>query len=85
MSAGNDSRSRHALYFVREGDERWFVSHSGAEYPYQARHIAIEAAVDAANTSGKRGHDAQVLVRDAADDWVPVWTFGVDLYPWAGE
>lgn len=85
MSSGSDSRSRQALYFVREGDGRWFVSHSGAEYPYQARHIAIEAAVDAANSSGKRGHDAQVLVRGEDHEWRPVWTYGEDPYPWSGE
>lgn len=76
---------RQALYFVREGGERWIVSHSGAEYPYQSRHIAIEAAVDAANTSGKRGHDAQVLVRDGQTDWRAIWTYGADSYPWPGE
>lgn len=85
MSTGPDSRSRQARYFVRANAERWIVSHSGAEYPYQARHIAIEAAVDAANTSGKRGHHAQVLIRDADDEWVPIWTFGNDPYPWVGE
>lgn len=85
MSIGPDSRSRQALYFIREGDDRWFVSHSGADYPYQARHIAIQAAIDAANTSGKRGHEAQVLIRGADGDWTAIWTYGTEGYPWAGE
>ncbi|MEG3145017.1 hypothetical protein U1839_10180 [Sphingomonas sp. RT2P30] len=85
MSSANDSWPRDALYFIREGEERWFVSHSGAQYPYRSRHIAIEAAVDAANSSGKRGHHAQVLVRDGADDWQPIWTYGLDSYSWAGD
>jgi hypothetical protein len=85
MSTGNDSRARQALYFIRQSDERWFVFHSGAEYPYQTRHIAIEAAVDAANTSGKRGHHSQVLVCDELEDWRPIWTYGHDPYPWSGE
>lgn len=83
MSTGGDTGPRQARYFVREGDERWIVSHSGAEYPYQTRHIAIEAAVDAANSSGKRGHHAQVFARDEADDWHPIWTYGLDPYPWS--
>ena len=85
MSTLPDSRSRQALYFIQEGEERWFVSHSGAQYPYQARRIAIEAAVDAANSSGKRGHDAQVLVRDGESDWRAIWTYGLDPYPWVGD
>jgi len=85
MPSERTPASRQALYFIREGDQRWFVSHSGAEYPYQSRRIAIEAAVDAANSSGKRGHHAQVFVRDLLDDWQAIWTYGLDPYPWVDD
>jgi len=49
----------HALYIIEKSD-CWYVRHSGAEYPVCRAAIAIAAAIDAANTSG-RGRIAQVL------------------------
>lgn len=85
MISDTDSQPRQALYFVDEGEGCWVVSHSGARYPYQSRRIAIEAAVDAANSSGNRGYEARVLVRGDDGGWRPFWVYGEDAYPWSGE
>ncbi|MEO6216339.1 MAG: hypothetical protein ABIO86_09930 [Sphingomonas sp.] len=81
MSDTTNQGPSQALYFVREDGSRWTVSHSGAEYPYQTRDMAIGAAVDAANTSGKRGHDARVHIRGDGQEWQIVWRYGLDPYP----
>jgi len=81
MSEANESRTRPALYFVCEEGDFWMVSHSGAQYPYRSREVALNAAIDAANTSGKRGHRAEVQIRDSDDEWVRFWTYGIDPYP----
>lgn len=85
MISDTDSQPRQALYFVDQDEERWVVSHSGARYPYQSRRIAIEAAVDAANSSGNRGYEARVLVRGEDGAWQPFWVYGEDPHPWSGE
>lgn len=85
MTSDTDSPPRQALYFVDEGEGRWIVSHSGARYPYQSRRIAVEAAIDAAYSSGNRGYEAQVLVRGGDGEWRPFWVYGQDAHPWPGE
>lgn len=77
----SDSSSSKALYYIAEKGDRWCVRHRGAEYPYLTRAIAIGAAIDAARTSGARGHVAQVLGAGPDDAWVNIWTYGVDPYP----
>lgn len=81
MSEVNDTRTRPALYLVSVEGDFWMVSHSGAQYPYRSRQVALNAAIDAANTSGKRGHRAEVQIRDVEGEWLPFWTYGLDPYP----
>jgi hypothetical protein len=70
-----------ALYFVVEKNGRWYVQHSGAEYPYVSRAIAVSAAIGAANSSGLRGYVAKVFEPCAQAEWRPIWVFGQDPYP----
>ncbi|CAN5748978.1 hypothetical protein BH11PSE6_BH11PSE6_25890 [soil metagenome] len=70
-----------ALYYIVHHDGRWKVRHSGAEYPYQSRPTALSAAIDAAHTSGARGHEAQVLVQDEGGRWCTEWRYDRDPYP----
>jgi hypothetical protein len=67
--------------YVVEESGRWWVRHSGASYPYHSRAIAVDAAIDAANTSGKRGYDARVMVPGPEDEWELAWVYGRDSYP----
>jgi hypothetical protein len=81
LNQGSALHSRPVLYFMCPDGARWMVSHSGAQYPYRSREIAIDAAIDAANTSGLRGHRAEVQLRDEEGEWHPFWTYGQDTYP----
>jgi len=73
-----------ALYYIVSEGERWNVRHSGADYPYLTRSIAISAAIDAAHTSGSRGHEAEVLIEGSDGDWSAEWVYGRDPYPQPG-
>ncbi len=70
-----------ATYQISSSDTCWTVSHSGAAYPYRTRAIAISAAIDAARSSGLRGHEAEVFVEDGDGGWLEEWVFGRDPYP----
>jgi hypothetical protein len=49
--------------------------------PYDAQKAAIKVAVETAHTSGKNGHDAQVLVQGTDSKFRTEWTYGNDPYP----
>lgn len=69
-------------YFVVNHERQWKISFGGKHFgPYSTQRDAIRAAVDAANTSGKNGHDAQVLVQGANNQFRAEWTYGHDPYP----
>lgn len=73
-----------AHYYVVDHDNQWKISHEGKHYgPYPTQQAAIKAAVDAAHTAGKAGHDAQVLVQrgDGTNQFRTEWTYGHDPYP----
>jgi hypothetical protein len=71
-----------AQYVVILQDDEWKISHSGARYgPYPTQETAIRVAVDAAHSSGLRGHDAQVLTQGEDDRFRTEWTYGHDPYP----
>lgn len=51
-------------YFVVLHDNQWKISFNGQHYgPYTTQQAAIRAAVDAAHSTGQKGHDAQVMVQ----------------------
>lgn len=71
-----------AQYFVVEHQNQWKISFEGQHYgPYATQAAAIRVAVDAANESGKKGHDAQVLVQGRDNKFRTEWTYGHDPYP----
>jgi hypothetical protein len=70
-----------AQYFVLSDQGRWKVRHSDKDYPYETQKAAMRAAVDAAQKSGKTGHDAQVLIQGQNGQWRAEWTYGNDPYP----
>lgn len=70
-----------ALYYIVSDGGHWKVRHSGADYPYLTRPTALSAAIDAAHSSGSRGHEAEVLVQDEDGEWHTEWTYGRDPYP----
>lgn len=71
-----------AQYFVVLQQNEWKISFEGKHYgPYSTQAAAIRSAVDAAYASGKNGHDAQVLVQGANNQFRTEWTYGHDPYP----
>jgi hypothetical protein len=73
---------RRAEYWVRSEGDGWIIARDGDEYgPYDSRHEAMFAAVDAAHKLGEQGRDATVRLIDAAGRPVAAWTYGTDPYP----
>jgi hypothetical protein len=73
---------RRAEYYVRPHRAGWIIARDGDEYgPYDSRHGAMFAAVDAAHKLGEQGRDAAVRLIDAAGQPVAAWTYGTDPYP----
>ena len=71
-----------AHYYVVHKGGQWFISLDGKEYgPYNTQKAAYTDAVNAAHTSGGNGHDAQVLIQGANNQWRTEWTYGHDPYP----
>jgi hypothetical protein len=71
-----------AQYVVVLHENQWKIKFDGKHYgPYGTQRDAIRAAVDAAHTSGKGGHDAQVLVQGQNNQFRTEWTYGNDPYP----
>jgi Uncharacterized protein conserved in bacteria (DUF2188) len=69
-------------YFVVLHEGQWKVKLDGKHHgPYGTQRDAIKAAVDAANTTGKSGGDAQVLVQGTNNQFRTEWTYGHDPYP----
>jgi hypothetical protein len=69
-------------YFVVLHQNEWKISYAGKHYgPYGSQKAAIRAAVNAAHGAGKKGHDAQVLVQGANNQFRAEWTYGNDPYP----
>lgn len=73
--------ARTVYYVVRQSGE-WKIKLGDTHYgPYDTQARAIRAAVDAAHESGKKGHDAQVLIQGENNQWRTEWTYGHDPYP----
>lgn len=70
-----------AIYYILSNAGRWKIKHRDKEYDYGTQAAAIKAAVDAAHTSGRNGHDAQVLMQGRDSQWQTEWTYGNDPYP----
>ena len=70
-----------AHYYVLSNQGTWKVQLDGKDFPFATQKEAMKAAVDAANASGKSGHDAQVLVQGQGGQWRTEWTYGHDPYP----
>jgi hypothetical protein len=58
-----------------------FRSGALSRSPYEAQRNAIDAGIEAAHESGKRGIDAQVLVQGTGNKFRSEWTYGHDPYP----
>lgn len=71
-----------AQYFVVRHENQWKISFNGQHYgPYTTQADAMRAAVDAAHTSGRDGHDSQVLIQGVNNQFRAEWTYGNDPYP----
>lgn len=69
-------------YVVVHHNGAWKISFNGQHHgPYDNQKAAITVAVNAANESGRQGHDAQVLVQGANNQFRTEWTYGHDPYP----
>jgi hypothetical protein len=69
-------------YYVVLHQNEWKIKFDDRHYgPYGTQKQAIRSAVDAAQTSGKNGHDAQVLVQGENHQFRTEWTYGHDPYP----
>ncbi len=72
----------NAQYMVvlRQGD--WSISFNGQQYgPYKSQKEAIRAAITAAQGSGTKGAEAEVLLQGTNNKFTTEWTYGRDLYP----
>lgn len=70
-----------AHYYVLRRPSGWKVQLNGVDYSYTTKGEAVRAAVDAAHSSGRNGHDAQVLIQGSDGKWQTEWTYGNDPYP----
>ncbi len=71
-----------AQYIVVLDDGEWKIIFDGNHYgPYVSQEAAIKVAVTTANSSGEKGHDAQVLVQGRDYRFRTAWTYGEDPYP----
>jgi hypothetical protein len=71
-----------AQYFVANQQGLWKITFNGQQFgPYASEEVALKSAIEAAQSSGSRGHDAQVLVLGVNNEFVPKWTYGHDPYP----
>lgn len=71
-----------AQYFVVLHNGAWKIKFNGEHYgPYATQKEAIRVAVDTAQSSGKKGHDAQVLIQGQNNQFRTEWTYGNDPYP----
>jgi Uncharacterized protein conserved in bacteria (DUF2188) len=71
-----------AVYYLVLHQNQWKIKFNDEHYgPYQTQGAAIRAAVEAAHSSGKQGHDAQVLVQARDNKFRTEWTYGHDPYP----
>lgn len=71
------------VYYVVVSQGEWQIKYGEGKIagPYATQKAAIRAAVDAAHSTGKNGHDAQVLVQGSDSKWQTEWTYGNDPYP----
>lgn len=69
------------IYYVLSASNRWKIRHNEKDYHYDTQREAIQAAVNAAHSSGNKGWDAQVLVQRENGQWRTEWTYGHDPYP----
>src|SRR6266568_2353411 len=69
-------------YIVAKDGNRWMINLQGDQFgPYETQRDAIQAAVEAAHTSGDQGYDAKVLVPVGINQFRTEWTYGHDQYP----
>lgn len=74
-----------AQYFVVKNQSGWCVKLMGEQYgPYSSQAVAVKAAVAAAQKAGELGHDAQVVVQGADNQFRTEWTYGTDPFPAQG-
>jgi hypothetical protein len=72
------------VYYVVDHEGQWKIKLGDKHHgPYATQEKAIRAAVDAAQTEGKRNPDgAQVMVQSTTQNqWRAEWTYGKDPYP----
>ena len=70
-----------AQYFVLSNAGSWKVRQNDKDYDFTTQAAAMNAAIDAAHQSGRKGLDAQVLVQGRDGQWQTEWTYGHDPYP----
>lgn len=71
-----------AQYFVVLHNGEWKITFDGKHYgPYPTQKAAIQTAVEAAHSSGRKGIDAQVMVQGRDNLFRTEWTYGRDPYP----
>jgi predicted alternative tryptophan synthase beta-subunit len=69
------------VYVFRSGD-KWMIRTEGRVQGHFADHAhAVAAAIDIAESIGKTGRDAQVLVHAESRTFRKLWVYGKDLYP----
>ena len=69
-------------YLVIECGGVWAIKDGNRTFgPFSDRVHAIDAAIDYAETDGKAGRPAKVLVQEDGRTLRTVWTYGRDPYP----
>ncbi len=71
-------------YYVVHHLGEWKINYLGHHFgPYGtgSQAEAIQEAIKTAHKIGSQGHDSQVLVQGADNQWRTEWTYGHDPYP----
>jgi hypothetical protein len=68
-------------YLIISDNGRWVVQQGSVVLGvFAGRDEAMQAAIAVACSSGRCGHQAEVLTKSRDGDFIPVWTFGLDSY-----
>ena len=72
----------NSRYFIVQQDEEWLIKFQDEQFgPYHTQKEAMLFAVDAAQTLGEHGENAEVCVMGENGHFRPEWSYGRDTYP----
>ena len=67
------------IVFKRRG--KWSLKAAKIDQIFADQSAAIKAGIELANERGKNCKPSVVLLRKSKDEFMKIWTYGVDSYP----